>query len=126
MKDPNLAFLNKFLDLYQMLIHHDGYGDMSVNVRLGQSNNREVVLQCGKEYRYRIGNPVAGRRPRRYQVVVAGGKWRAYPGPERRVGRDDRRGQTDRRQRQGIPRNFRLERRLRPERRAGRGRRSND
>lgn len=125
MRDPNISFLKKFVELYQTLTHHDGYGDMTVSIRIGQGGNREVVLLCGKEYRYAIGNPAADRYPRHYKVVSVRGNRHAYSGPERRSGLDRRHGE-ERRERRSGPRNFRLERRLESDRRSSRGRRRDD
>ena len=125
MSDPNLAFLNKFIELYQELVSHDGYGDMQVAVRLVQGRNKEVSLQCGREYRFQIGNPNLDKRPKRYKAVNVRGNRHGYNGPERRSGKD-RRELYDRRQKRSKPFQFRLERRLDGDRRAGRGRRKDD
>lgn len=123
MADPNLAFLNKFVQLYLELVTHDGYGDMEIKIRMVQGKKKEVQLICGKEYRYLIGHPQDAKRSRRYKVVSVGRR-AGYAGPERRSGAG-RRQQKDRRDLR-VPRNFRLERRLRQDRRSGKGRRWDD
>ncbi|MCG8426012.1 MAG: hypothetical protein MI754_01485 [Chromatiales bacterium] len=125
MEDQNFAFLKQFIELYQDLINHDGYGDMTVSVRLVQGGNKEVSLLCGREYRYQIGNPAQDKHRRRFKVVPVRGNRHAYTGPERRSG-SDRRQEKDRRDQQGVPRNFRLERRVGNGRRSGKGRRWDD
>ena len=125
MDDQNLAFLNKFLALYQELIAHEGYGDMQVNIRKGQGGIKEVSLLCGREYCYHVGNQPEGKRLRRYKVVAARGNRYAYTGPEHRL-QKDRRKLYDRRHKRDTPFQFRLERRLDGERRTRKGRRKED
>lgn len=38
--------------LYNMLIEHDGYGEMSIDFRILKRGQKEVVIRCGKQYRY--------------------------------------------------------------------------
>lgn len=127
MTDQNLAFLKKFISIYQELLAHDGYGDITVKIRLLQQKKKEVFLQCGREYRFQIDMPPPHQKWRRYKIVdmnVAGG---SYSEPDRRSGRD-RRDYSRQRRCQELPRNFKLERRLKPDRRRSgqRGRRFDD
>lgn len=36
------------------LIRHDGFGSLSVEVRLLKRGQKEVIIDCGKQYRYVI------------------------------------------------------------------------
>ncbi|QBG48956.1 hypothetical protein EGM51_16675 [Verrucomicrobia bacterium S94] len=38
--------------LYNMLIEHDGYGEMSIDFRILKRGQKEVIIRCGKQYRY--------------------------------------------------------------------------
>lgn len=121
MRDPNLDFLNKFIELYEELLAHDGYGDMQVNFRMVQGRSKEVRLFCGREYRYLVGPASQHKGRRRYKVVENRSARRSKTGLGRRSEGDRRQG-VERRQHAG-PRNFRLERRTRNNRRTGPDRR---
>ncbi|MFW5752537.1 MAG: hypothetical protein ACOCYV_00655 [Planctomycetota bacterium] len=41
-------------ELLEMLIDHCGYGDLGVEVRNYKKGRKEVILRCGKHYRYII------------------------------------------------------------------------
>lgn len=38
--------------LYNMLIEHDGYGEMRIDFRILKRGQKEVIIHCGKQYRY--------------------------------------------------------------------------
>jgi hypothetical protein len=38
--------------LYNMLIEHDGYGEMQIDFRILKKGQKEVIIRCGKQYRY--------------------------------------------------------------------------
>ena len=40
------------LQLYDELFLHNGYGEMKVEMRLLHRRQKEVIIHCGKEYRY--------------------------------------------------------------------------
>ena len=42
----------KMLQLYDDLFRHDGYGEMEVVMRFIRHNSKEVIIHCGKEYRF--------------------------------------------------------------------------
>lgn len=46
--DPEAQLVKLFADL----LRHDGYGSMKVKVRLLKRGQKEVVLHCGRQYRY--------------------------------------------------------------------------
>ncbi len=41
--------------LLDELLSHDGYGDLRVEVRILKRDQKEVILHCGKQYRYVVG-----------------------------------------------------------------------
>ncbi|MET0091756.1 MAG: hypothetical protein ABW068_17375 [Candidatus Thiodiazotropha sp.] len=84
MSDPNLLALNKFIEHYQQLMAHDGYGDIAVRVCLTRGQNKEVILMCGKEFRFLIGG--GEKRLQHYKAIPASSDSQPYTGPERCYG----------------------------------------
>ena len=52
MQNTNEDVINKIAELYRTLFDHDGFGDMSVEIRLLKRGQKEVIIHCGKQYRY--------------------------------------------------------------------------
>lgn len=48
---------SKLLELVDDILAHDGYGDIRVEVRILKRRQKEVILHCGKQYRYVIDSP---------------------------------------------------------------------
>jgi hypothetical protein len=48
----------KLLELLDDIIAHDGFGDIRVEVRILKRKQKEVILHCGKQYRFVIDAPV--------------------------------------------------------------------
>ncbi len=46
------AVLARITDLYQMLFAHSGYGEMSIEIRFLRKHEKEVLIKCGKQYRF--------------------------------------------------------------------------
>ena len=44
--------VTRMQQLYNELLAHDGYGDMRVEVRIMRRGQKEVIIHCGKQYRY--------------------------------------------------------------------------
>ncbi len=59
----NKDVLDRFQSLYEGLIAHDGFGEMRLEFRILKRGQKEVVIHCGKQYRYvvdyRPNNPLA-------------------------------------------------------------------
>lgn len=70
MKDQHLAFLDKFIELYLEMIHHDGYGDMEVHVRTMQKGKKEVRLLGGREFTYVVDADLGNTSAREYRVMM--------------------------------------------------------
>ncbi len=49
----------KLLELMDEVLAHDGYGDIRVEVRILKRHQKEVILHCGKQYRFVIDTPHA-------------------------------------------------------------------
>lgn len=121
--DQNLIFLKKFIELYEGLVCHDGYGDMSINTRIVNYNEKEIRLFCGKEYKFTVLMDREGSIMKKYRLIDAEAFDRGYFGKERRNARERR---QDQRRKAQVPRNFKLERRINSDRRSGHGRRHDD
>ena len=50
--DPNAAVHEKLLAVYDALYRHNGFGEMSVEVRILKKQQKEVLIRCGKQYRF--------------------------------------------------------------------------
>lgn len=48
----NLDVLNRLARLYGELFAHDGFGDLRVEIRILRKGQKEVILHCGKQYRF--------------------------------------------------------------------------
>lgn len=44
-------FLN-LIRLYSELFNHDGFGDIRIEMRILRRSQKEVIIHCGKQYRY--------------------------------------------------------------------------
>lgn len=53
-KTTNADVLAKFAELYSLLFEHDGFGDIRVEMRILHRGQKEVILHCGKQYRFVI------------------------------------------------------------------------
>ena len=38
--------------LYNMLAEHDGYGEMHIDFKILKKGQKEIIVHCGKQYRY--------------------------------------------------------------------------
>ena len=47
----------RLLELYDEVFEHDGYGQIQVDVRILRRGQKEVIVRCGKEYRFVIDFP---------------------------------------------------------------------
>jgi hypothetical protein len=48
----------KLLGLLDEVLAHDGFGSIRVDVRLLKKGQKEVILDCGKQYRFVVDIPV--------------------------------------------------------------------
>jgi hypothetical protein len=42
----------KLLEVFDALLHHPGFGEMHVSMKILKQGKKEVILSCGKEYRF--------------------------------------------------------------------------
>lgn len=53
-QNANAQVLAKLKDLYTEAIAHDGFAELKVEIRILRRGQKEVILHCGKQYRYVI------------------------------------------------------------------------
>jgi hypothetical protein len=60
MNDTHENVVQKLIDLYHMLVCHNGFGEMSVDIRILKRGQKEVIVRCGKQYRFVVDTPGQG------------------------------------------------------------------
>ena len=53
----NRDVIEKFGQLYQDVFAHDGYGDIRVEMKILRRGQKEVIIHCGKQYRFVVDFP---------------------------------------------------------------------
>ena len=53
----NETVLAKIYQLYESVFRHDGFGELRVEVRLLKRGQKEIIIHCGKQYRYVVDYP---------------------------------------------------------------------
>ncbi|WP_305908880.1 hypothetical protein Q9L42_008450 [Methylomarinum sp. Ch1-1] len=48
---------NKLLELLDDVLRHDGFGDIRVEVKILKRKQKEVIIHCGKQYRFIVDAP---------------------------------------------------------------------
>lgn len=48
----NQDVLKQFEALYHEVFAHDGYGDIRLEMRILRRGQKEVIIHCGKQYRF--------------------------------------------------------------------------
>jgi len=48
----NQEVISKIVELYGDLYAHDGYGEIRVELRILRKGQKEVIVHCGKQYRF--------------------------------------------------------------------------
>lgn len=51
---------HKLLQLLDDVLLHDGFGDIRVEVKILRRRQKEVILHCGKQYRFIVDAPGLG------------------------------------------------------------------
>lgn len=54
MQAGNAPVKKRLLELLDELMAHDGFGSIKVDIRLLKRGQKEVIIDCGKQYRYVI------------------------------------------------------------------------
>jgi hypothetical protein len=56
--------MDKIAELYRDLFLHDGYGTLRVEMRFLKKGQKEIVVICGKEFRFVVDYPEDCRQGR--------------------------------------------------------------
>ena len=56
MSDSHDEVKKRIEELYNMLVKHDGYGEIQVDIKILKRGQKEVIIRCGKQYRYVVGD----------------------------------------------------------------------
>lgn len=48
----NQDVLSKFTELYREIFSHDGHGHICVEMKILRRGQKEVIIDCGKQYRF--------------------------------------------------------------------------
>ena len=80
MASTHAEVLARIENLYHLLFEHNGYGEMSVEIRFLRKHEKEVLIRCGKQYRYIV--PCACPAGKQCDCREACGPPRKDPGRE--------------------------------------------
>jgi hypothetical protein len=47
----------KILALFDEILRHDGFGEIKVEVKILKRKQKEVIIHCGKQYRFVVDTP---------------------------------------------------------------------
>lgn len=47
----------KLLELFDDVLTHDGFGEIRVEMKILKRKQKEVILHCGKQYRFVVDSP---------------------------------------------------------------------
>lgn len=50
----------KLMELVDDVMAHDGFGDIRIEVKILKRRQKEVILHCGKQYRFVVDMPEVG------------------------------------------------------------------
>lgn len=50
----------KLMELVDDVLAHDGFGDIRIEVKILKRRQKEVILHCGKQYRFVVDMPDVG------------------------------------------------------------------
>lgn len=48
---------DKLLSLFDDVLEHDGFGEIRIEVNILKRKQKEVILHCGKQYRFIVDTP---------------------------------------------------------------------
>jgi hypothetical protein len=48
----------KLMELFDDVLTHDGFGEIRVEMKILKRKQKEVILHCGKQYRFVIDTPL--------------------------------------------------------------------
>lgn len=54
MISSNKDVKKQIISLYDMLAGHEGYGELKLEFKILKKDRKEIIIHCGKQYRYVI------------------------------------------------------------------------
>ncbi len=48
----------KLIELLDEVLDHDGFGDIRVEIKILKRKQKEVIIHCGKQYRFVVDAPI--------------------------------------------------------------------
>jgi hypothetical protein len=52
---------SKLMELLDEVLQHDGFGEIRVEVKILKRRQKEVILHCGKQYRFVVDSGLPGQ-----------------------------------------------------------------
>ena len=74
----NRTVVARLVALYADLLTHEGFGEIRVEVRILKRRQKEVIIHCGKQYRF-VVDFVPGHVPEDLLELAAGIKQGEHP-----------------------------------------------
>ena len=50
----DLSVKEKLNEVFDEVFKHDGYGDFRVEMKILKRNQKEIIIHCGKQYRFTL------------------------------------------------------------------------
>ncbi|AFS78280.1 hypothetical protein Curi_c12690 [Gottschalkia acidurici 9a] len=57
MGSTNKDVVSKISSLYSEIFEHDGFGQMTIEVKILKKGQKEILIHCGKQYRFVVDYP---------------------------------------------------------------------
>ena len=65
----NRKVLDKLGELYREVFEHDGFGEIRIEMRILRRGQKEVILHCGRQYRFVVDFLDRGRTSSSSSVI---------------------------------------------------------
>jgi hypothetical protein len=65
------SVLEKIRELYRALLAHDGFGELRIEIRILKRGQKEVILHCGKQYRFVVDAPTTAIQAMRQESYAS-------------------------------------------------------
>ena len=66
----NPEIKKKLAHLYDEIFYHEGFGHIEIDMKILRRGQKEVILRCGKEYRYVVDYPEKPENPKKEARVT--------------------------------------------------------
>jgi hypothetical protein len=63
----NHPVLEKIHQLYHTLLDHNGFGELRMDIRILKRGQKEVIIYCGKQYRFVVDAPQSSGQEKRQE-----------------------------------------------------------